>query len=93
MTTIVTEVNKLDSKQSGAPRLVDVVGSVNTVRLDMLTFVGSVNTIRLRRYGWNTPKEGSLRRKTNKKKKNKVEEIQLTNLASLGSLASKNGTF
>ena len=48
--------------------------------------VGSVNTIRLRRYGWNTSMEGSLRRK--KGEKNKVEEIQLANLASLGSLAS-----
>ena len=41
-------------------------------------------TIRLRRYGWNMSKEGSLRRKNNK-----VEENQLTNLASLGSLTSK----
>ena len=49
---------------------------------------GSVNTIRLRRYGWETSTEGSLRRKKKKKKKkNKVEEIQLANLASLGSLA------
>ena len=42
-------------------------------------------TIRLRRYGWETLTEGSLRRKTgekeNKKKKNKVEEFQLANLA------------
>ena len=36
------------------------------------------STTRLRRYGWKTSKEGSLRRK---KKKNKVEEIQLANLA------------
>ena len=43
-------------------------------------------TIRPGRYGWNTPKEGSLP----KKKKNKADEIQLNNLASLGSLASKN---
>ena len=35
-------------------------------------------TIRLRRYGWETSTEGSLRRK--KKKKSKVEEIQLANL-------------
>ena len=51
---------------------------------------------RLRRYGWNTSTEGSLRRKKEgekkkkKKEKNKVEEIQLANLVSLGSLASKN---
>ena len=50
--------------------------------------VGSVNTIRLRHYGWNTSKEGSLRRKT--KKKNKVLEIQLANLVSLKSIRSKN---
>ena len=51
----------------------------------MLTLLGQP-TIRLGRYGWNTSKEGSSRRK----KKNKIEEIQLTNLASLGSLANKN---
>ena len=45
-------------------------------------------TVGLRRYGWNTSKEGSLPRITKKKMKNKVEEIQLANLASLGSLAS-----
>ena len=54
----------------------------------MIDVVRSVNTIRLRRYGWNTSTEGSLRRKKEKKKKNKVEEFQLANLASLGSLAS-----
>ena len=37
------------------------------------------STIRLGRYGWNTSKEVSLRRKT-KKEKNKVEEIQLAKL-------------
>ena len=36
-------------------------------------------------------KEGSLQRKARKEKKKKVEEIQLANHASLGSLASKNG--
>ena len=36
-------------------------------------------TIRLRRYGWETSTEGSLRRK--KEKKNKVEEIQPANSA------------
>ena len=41
-----------------------------------LTSLGQ-STIRLRRYGWNTSKEGSLRRKTKK-----VEEIQRTNLVS-----------
>ena len=50
---------------------------------DKLTSLGQP-TIGLRRYGWNTSKEGSLRRKT----KNKVEEIQLANLGSLGSLAT-----
>ena len=54
----------------------------------MIDVVRSVNTIRLRRYGWNTSTEGSLRRKKEKKKKNKVEEFQLANLASPGSLAS-----
>ena len=44
----------------------------------MLTSLGQP-AIRLRRYGWDTSKEGSLRRKN--KKKNKVEEIQLANLA------------
>ena len=71
------QVNKLDSvlgqvvhlQETGAPGHVDVVGLVNTIRL--------------RRYGWNTSKEGSLRRKKTKKKKNKVEEIQLADLASL----------
>ena len=54
----------------------------------MLTSLGQP-TITLRRYGWNTSTEGSLRRKKGQKeKKNKVEEIQLANLASLGSLAS-----
>ena len=48
----------------------------------MLTSLGQ-STIRLRCYGWNTSAEGSLRRK-----KNKVEEIQLANLGSLGSLAN-----
>ena len=51
--------------------------------------------IRLGRYGWNTSKEGSLRRKKKKKKKkkkSKVEEIQLANLASLGRLASNKAT-
>ena len=38
-------------------------------------------TIKLRRYGWETSREGSLRRKKEKKKKNKVEEFQLANLA------------
>ena len=70
--TILTKVNKLDSassctKQSGEPGHVDVVGSVNTIRLDV---VGSVNTIRLRRYGWNTSTEGSLRRKIGEKEEN-----------------------
>ena len=50
--------------------------------------VGSVNTIKLRRYGWNTSTEGSLRRK--KDKKTKVEEFQKANLASLGTLASND---
>ena len=63
----------------------DVVGSVNnkakTLRMEP--------TIKLRRYGWNTSTERSLRRKK-KEKKNKVEEFHLANLASLGSLASKN---
>ena len=63
--------------------------SCGVISLDMLTSLGQP-TIRPRRYGWNTSKEGSLRRK---KKKNKVEEIQLANLASLGSLASKNSTL
>ena len=45
------------------------------------------STIRLGRYGWNTSKEGSLWRR--KKNKNKVE-VQLTILASLGSLASND---
>ena len=52
------------------------------------------STIRLRRYGGNTSTEGSLRRKIGEKEKeekNKVEEFQLANLASLGSLASKKG--
>ena len=66
-------------KQSGVPGHVDVVGSLNTIRL--------------RRYGWNTSTEGSLRRKKKEKKKNKVKEIQLANLVSLGSLASKNVQF
>ena len=44
-------------------------------------------TIRLRRYGWETSTEGSLRRKKGGEK-NKVEEFQLAKLASLGSLAS-----
>ena len=46
------------------------------ISLDMLTSLGQP-TIRLRRYGCNTSKERSLRRKN----KNKVEEIQLANLA------------
>ena len=54
--------------------------------LDMLRSLGQ-SILRLRRYGCDTSKEESLWRK---KEKNKVEEIQLTNLASLGSLASKN---
>ena len=45
----------------------------------MLTSSLGQPTIRLRRYGWETSTEGSLRRKT--KKKNKVEEIQQANLA------------
>ena len=45
-------------------------------------------TIMLRRYGWSTSKKGSLWRK--KKKKNKVEEIQLANFVSLGSLVSND---
>ena len=61
--------------------------SCGVISLDMLTSLGQ-STIRLRRYGWNTLKEGSLRRKTKRKKKNKVEEIQPTTLASLGSLPS-----
>ena len=72
---INSDVNKLDS-------------ALGQVHPDTLTTLGSVNTIRPRRYGCNTSKEGSLWRKT---KKNKVEEYQLTNLAILGSLASKNG--
>ena len=59
--TILTKVNKLGSastctKQSGEPGHVDVVGSVNTIRL--------------RRYGWNTSTEGSLRRKIGEKEEN-----------------------
>ena len=38
-------------------------------------------TVRLRRYGWETSMEGSLGRKKKEKKKNKVEEFQLANLA------------
>ena len=65
--------NKLDSastctKQSGEPGHVDVVGSVDTIRLPRIDVVGSVNTIRLRRYGWNTSTEGSLRRKKEEEK-------------------------
>ena len=36
-------------------------------------FVGSVNTIRLRRYGWETSTEGSLRRKTGEEEKEEKE--------------------
>ena len=36
--------------------------------------VGSVNTITLRRYGWETSTEGSLRRKIGEKEKEKEEE-------------------
>ena len=48
----------------------------------MLTSLGQP-AIMPRPYGWNTSKVGSLWRKNNNKKKNKVEEIQLANLASL----------
>ena len=81
MTLIMTQTNWTlhwarctYTKQSGTPRHVDIIGSVNTARP--------------KRYGWNTSKEGSLGRKA---KKNKVQEIQLTDLASLGGLTSKNG--
>ena len=47
------------TKQSGAP-------TPNTGHVDV---VGSVNTIRLRRYGWNTSTEGSLCRKKGEKEK------------------------
>ena len=66
---------------------------LNTVdsRNKEIYVVGSVNTIRLRRYGCERSTEGSLRRKIGEKeKKNKVEEFQLADPASLGSLASKN---
>ena len=53
----------------------------------MLALLGQP-TIRLGRYKWNTSKEGSSQQK---KREKKVEEIQLANLASLGSLTSKNG--
>ena len=69
-------------------RHVDVVGSANN---KAKTYLGQP-TIGLRRYGWETSTEGSLRRKTGEKEKeeekNKVEEFQLANPASLGSLAS-----
>ena len=68
-------------------RHVDVVGSANN---KAKTYLGQP-TIGLRRYGCETSTEGSLRRKIGekkKKKKNKVEEFQLANAASLGSLAS-----
>ena len=63
-------------------RHVDVVGSANN---KAKMYLGQP-TIGLRRYGWETSTEGSLRRK--KKKKNKVEEFPLANPASLGSLSS-----
>ena len=51
-----------------------VNGMCGAIILDMLTSLGQP-TIMLRRYRWSTSKEGSLRRK----KKNKVEEIQMNN--------------
>ena len=61
-TTRTSELNTVDSWN----KEIYVAGSVNTIRLDV---VGSVNTIRLRRYGWNTSTEGSLRRKIGEKEK------------------------
>ena len=65
-TTRTSEMNTVDSWN----KEIYVVGSVNTIRLDV---VGSVNTIRLRRYGCETSKEGSLRRKIGEKEKEKEE--------------------
>ena len=56
-----------------------VINSCGVISLDTMTPLGQPL---LRLYGWNTSKKGSLWRR------NKVEEIQLTNLANLGSLAS-----
>ena len=61
-TTRTSELNTVDSWN----KEIYVVGSVNTIRLDV---VGSVNTIRLRRYGCETSTEGSLRRKIGEKEK------------------------
>ena len=81
-------------KQSGAPASntehVDVVGSVNTIRLPRTDVVGSVNTIRLRRYGWNTSTEGSLRRKKGEEKEKESKHCLVCLRDVLGSM---NGKF
>ena len=61
--------------------------SCGVLSLDMLTSL-SQPIIKLRCYGWSTSKEGSLRRKNKD-----VEEIQPSNLSSLGSLASNEKNF
>ena len=65
-TTRTSELNAVDSWN----KEIYVIGSVNTIRLDV---VWSVNTIRLRRYGCETSTEGSLRRKIGEKEKEKEE--------------------
>ena len=86
MEYFVLETMKPETTRTSELNTVDNWNKENLIKMaDMLTSLGQPTT-RLRRCGWNTSKEGSLRRKT----KNKVEEIQLANLASLGSLPSKN---
>ena len=80
----VSQHNKAKTLTDGTRPNIDVVGSVNTIKLDV---VASVNTIRLRPYGWETSTEGSLRRKTGEEEK-EGKEFQLAKPASLGSLAS-----
>ena len=71
-----SDVSKLDSAL--AERNSQVTCTKHSFGLICLTSLGQP-TIKLRRYEWETSTEGSLRRK--KKKKNKVKEIQLANLA------------